>query len=273
MQTVVLALEDALLPTLDRAVHLPNFEGPLDLLLFLIRKNEIDIYDIPIERITKQYLGILYSMEQKNLELAGEFFLMASTLMYIKSRMLLPQDKPSTPDASAEEALDPRWELVEQLLAYKKYKGLALELDHTIAQKTGFVPRVCEEKTYALEERPLKKLDTLELWGLFNQVLRRLADRIYSGTLEADAVTVADRMEHLLGYIQNHKSFLFTDCLPSQPSLNGIITTFLAILELCRLKRLALSQDDIFAEIYCLALEEEPQAPELQSSELALPIS
>lgn len=256
-------LEDALLPHLDKAVHLPNFEGPLDLLLFLIRKNEIDIYDIPIERITKQYLSILYSREQTNLELAGEFFLMASTLMYIKSRMLLPQEKDKHPDAPAEEALDPRWELVEQLLAYKKYKNLALELEHTIAQKEGFIPRIYQEKPYPLEERSLKKLEPMELWSLFNQVLKRLADRIDSGTIEADSITIADRMEHLLQYIKTHKHFVFTECLPPKLSFNGLIATFLAMLELCRLKKLALSQDDIFADIHCLALDTETYPNEL----------
>lgn len=250
-------LEDALLPRLDRSIHLANFEGPLDLLLFLIRKNEIDIYDIPIESITQQYLGILYSMEQTDLELAGEFFLMASTLMYIKSRMLLPPTQETLPDGPAEEALDPRWELVEQLLAYKTYKDLAVTLEQRIAQKAGFIPRICEEKAYLLEERPLKKLDTLELWGLFNQILRRLEGRMPYGTLEADPITVADRMEHVLHYLQTHKNFVFTDCLPEKLSLNGLIATFLALLELCRLKKLALSQDDIFADIYCLALDED----------------
>ncbi len=258
-------VEDALLPHLDRSIHLANFEGPLDLLLFLIRKNEIDIYDIPIESITKQYLGILYSMEQTDLSLAGEFFLMASTLMYIKSRMLLPQTKEPPPDGPAEDALDPRWELVEQLLAYKKYKDLSVTLEQVIVQKSGFIPRICEEKAYLLEERPLKKLNTLELWGLFNQILRRLADRMHYGTLEADPITVADRMEHVLDYIKIKKHFVFTDCLPEKISLNGLIATFLAVLELCRLKKLALSQADIFADIHCLALEEESQTPELAS--------
>lgn len=262
-----LALEDALLPSLDRSVHLANFEGPLDLLLFLIRKNEIDIYDIPIESITKQYLGILYSMEQTDLELAGEFFLMASTLMYIKSRMLLPQTQETLPDGPAEDALDPRWELVEQLLAYKQYKDLALALEQTIAQKSGFVPRICQEKAYPLEERPLKNLDTLELWGLFNQILRRLEGRMHYGTIEEDSITVADRMEHVLHYLQTHKSFVFTDCLPEKLSFNGLIATFLAVLELCRLKKLALSQADIFADIHCLALDDLDENP--ASNELA----
>jgi segregation and condensation protein A len=256
MQSLSTSLDDALLPNLDKAVHLPNFEGPLDLLLFLIRKNEIDIYDIPIERITQQYLTIIYSMDQTRLELAGEFFLMASTLMYIKSRMLLPQGQEGPQDGSAEEALDPRWELVEQLLAYKKYKAMALQLEQSIAQKEGFVKRIYQEPPLALEDRPLKSLDKIELWGVFNQILRRLADRIHYGRLEEDAVTVSDRMEHVLHYIQKHPSFLFTDCLPQNMTLSGIIATFLAVLELCRLKKLALSQDDIFADIHCLAQEE-----------------
>ena len=253
MQDLPPSLQDALLPDLDKAVHLQNFEGPLDLLLFLIRKHEIDIYDIPIERITQQYLSIIANMGETKLEVAGEFFVMASTLMYIKSRMLLPQSPEALSDDSAQEALDPRWELVEQLLAYKQYKAMALELEHTIAKKTDLVKRIYQEPPLSLEERPLKSLDKLELWGLFNQILRRLADRIHHGTLEEDPISVSDRMEYVLGYMEKHSSFLFSECLPQKATLSTLIATFLAVLELCRLKKLALSQDDIFADIHCLA--------------------
>ena len=114
------------MPAPDLPIRLDVFEGPLDLLLFLIRKNEIDIYDIPIEKVTQQYLEILRTQEKDNLELAGDFFVMAATLMYIKSRMLLPvESRPEEEVAAADEGQDPRWALVQQLIQYKRVKETA----------------------------------------------------------------------------------------------------------------------------------------------------
>ena len=107
--------EDAIVPSIDYSIRLNIYEGPLDLLLFLIRKNEIDIYDIPIENVTRQYLDVIYSMEKLNLEVAGDFFVMAATLMHIKSRMLLPTNEQII-DTENEAAVDPRWEVVQHLI-------------------------------------------------------------------------------------------------------------------------------------------------------------
>ena len=116
--------DDALLPISHHAVSLQMFEGPLDLLLFLIRKNEIDIYDIPIASVTNQYLDVLATIDNKDLDLTGEFFVMAATLMLIKSRMLLPKSQQAIEDDIEEQAEeDPRWELVQQLIDYKKIKN------------------------------------------------------------------------------------------------------------------------------------------------------
>ena len=115
-------MQEALVPSNDFAIRLPAFEGPLDLLLYLIRRNEVDIYDIPIEHVTSQYIEILDSIENLELEVAGEFFVMAATLMYIKSRMLLPQQDQGTNQDVEDDDIDPRWELVQQLLEYKKFK-------------------------------------------------------------------------------------------------------------------------------------------------------
>ena len=121
------AYEDALAGGLEMSVKLNVFEGPLDLLLFLIRKNEIDIYDIPIAEVTRQYMDVLRSMKNMSLDVAGEFFVMAATLMYIKSRMLLPTDERAvqSEEDDGDSELDPRWQLVEQLLEYKKVKRAA----------------------------------------------------------------------------------------------------------------------------------------------------
>src|SRR5271170_4625257 len=125
----------------DYKVKLEVFEGPLDLLLYLIKKEEVDIYDIPIERITNQYMEYLTLMQMLNLEVAGEFLVMAATLMYIKSRMLLPVDQQVT-NAEEEEGEDPRWELIRQLVEYKKFKDAAAQLQaRELAQENSF-PRL-----------------------------------------------------------------------------------------------------------------------------------
>ncbi|NCG08271.1 MAG: segregation/condensation protein A, partial [Verrucomicrobia bacterium] len=125
-------MKEALVPNNDLAVRLPAFEGPLDLLLYLIRRNEVDIYDIPIVTVTQQYIDILGSMDELDLEVAGEFFVMAATLMYIKSRLLLPKKDQGTNEDVEDESIDPRWELVQQLLEYKKFKEAAAEIETLI---------------------------------------------------------------------------------------------------------------------------------------------
>ncbi|MEO6569439.1 MAG: segregation/condensation protein A, partial [Opitutaceae bacterium] len=117
-----------MVPDSDYRIKLQVFEGPLDLLLFLIRKNELDIYDIPIESVTRQYVDALRAMQQLDLDLAGEFFVMAATLMEIKSRMLLPKGQHAIDPHAEEDEMDPRWELVHQLLQYKKFKEAAATL-------------------------------------------------------------------------------------------------------------------------------------------------
>ncbi|MBO5782389.1 MAG: segregation/condensation protein A, partial [Opitutales bacterium] len=169
------APEDGILGSAgEMLVKLPVFEGPLDLLLFLIRKNEIDIYDIPIEQITKQYLAVLRAMKNLSLDIAGEFFVMAATLMYIKSRMLLPTDERAKQAQDEEDGdIDPRWELVEQLLEYKKVKQGAMLLEDMIDARQNCLPRICKQKDAAELSRPLKNSDRIEIWNTFNNVLRR----------------------------------------------------------------------------------------------------
>src|SRR5665213_3297360 len=147
----------------DYRIKLPVFEGPLDLLLFLLRKNELDIYDIPIAQVTRQYLDVLYAMKELSLDVAGEFFVMAATLMEIKSRMLLPKHQQAIDPNADEDDLDPRWELVHQLLQYKKFKEAAGNLgqmamdaqDRMVRPDSAFSPA---------SERPLQHVDRIDLW-------------------------------------------------------------------------------------------------------------
>lgn len=238
-------------PVNNFAIRLPVFEGPLDLLLYLIRRNEIDIYDIPIEKVTRQYIEIIDSMETLDLEIAGEFFVMASTLMYIKSRMLLPEKYQAQDQHAEEDTIDPRWELVQQLLEYKKFKKAAGEMEDLILKNNDLLPRTGYPNAEKLEKRPLKPIDRKDLWDTFNQVLKRLSERISVGEIHAEQVTVADRMEFILNYTKTKPKFLFTELFEQTTTLNTIIATFLAILELTRLGELQIYQDQAFADICC----------------------
>ena len=246
-----------MVPDSDYRIKLRVFEGPLDLLLFLIRKNELDIYDIPIESVTKQYIEVLRTMRELDLDVAGEFFVMAATLMEIKSRMLLPKGLHAVdPDADAEE-IDPRWDLVHQLLQYKKFKEAAAQLGGLASMRNDLIPRQVSTLADEMMDRPLKNVDRIELWNAFNIVLRRLAEKLVVGEIHDEQVTVADRMENLLERTKTEKRFIFTDLFPNGLTLRLLVATFLAVLELTRLRRLRIEQDEAFSDIVCIAVEDE----------------
>lgn len=245
-----------MVPDADYRIKLPVFEGPLDLLLFLIRKSEIDIYDIPIEAVTKQYLGVLRSMQELDLEVAGEFFVMAATLMEIKSRMLLPRGQAAVdPDADDADAMDPRWELVHQLLQYKKFKEAAAKIDELAMFQHGLLPRQVASQAVSEHDRPLKQGDRIELWNVFNLVLRRLAEKLVVGEIKDEQTTVADQMEMILQKIQTQKSFVFSSLFTGRITVRVLVATFLAVLELTRLNKLRVRQDEAFTDIHCTAVE------------------
>jgi len=262
-------MDDALLKGLDHPIKLQVFEGPLDLLLFLIRKHEIDVYDIPVEQVTQQYLAVLYEMETLNLELAGEFFVMAATLMEIKSRMLLPKSEQIVQSEEEEDVLDPRWELVHQLLEYKKFKEAAGDLDFLIQHQQNLVPREVSGRQNDLGPRPLRKSDKMQLWGAFNQVLRRLSDRLIVGEIEDENITVADRMEYLLKLTAKPGPHTLTSLFAGNTTLTIVVYTFLACLELARLNRVAIWQNESFDEIFFEGVSEN----ELESEEETLFVS
>lgn len=239
----------------DYRIKLPVFEGPLDLLLFLIRKNELDIYDIPIESVTRQYLDVLYAMKDLQLEVAGEFFVMAATLMEIKSRMLLPKHQQAVDPEADEDALDPRWELVHQLLQYKKFKEASGRLGELARDAQNMLGRPASAFAPS-SERPLKHVDRIEIWNSFNLVLRRLAEKLVIGEIHAEQVTVSDQMEYILAHMQRERTFTFSGLFPSRISLRRLVATFLALLELTRLRKLTLEQDEAFSDIRCTAVEE-----------------
>ncbi len=250
-----------MVPDSDLRIKLPVFEGPLDLLLFLIRKNELDIYDIPIESVTKQYIEILHSMKELNLDVAGEFFVMAATLMEIKSRMLLPRGEAAI-DLGADDGdgIDPRWELVHQLLQYKKFKEASQELDRMATFQQGLLSRHVSRLTVPTSERPLDPLDRVELWNAFNLVLRRLAEKMVVGEIRDEQITVADQMEWLLERIIKQPRFVFSSLFTGRITVRLLVATFLAVLELIRMGRLDVKQDEAFSDIICEA-RKNPQIP------------
>ena len=262
-------MDESLLKGLDHPIKLQVFEGPLDLLLFLIRKHEIDIYDIPVEQVLEQYLAVIFEMEKLNLELAGEFFVMAATLMEIKSRMLLPKSEQVPVSQEEEEELDPRWELVHQLLEYKKFKEAAGDLDFLISHQQNLVPREVSGRPPDLGPRPLKKSDKIQLWGAFNQVLRRLSDRLIVGEIEDENITVADRMEFILELCQKPGPHELTSLFRGKTTISLVVYTFLACLELSRLNSVRIWQDERFSEIYFEAVEQN----ELESSDRTVFVS
>ena len=252
------AADDSLIKVPDLPIRLPVFEGPLDLLLYLIRRNEVDIYDIPISEVTAQYMTILRKMEQLNLEVAGEFFVMASTLMYIKSRMLLPRNEQKDEETSDDEDdLDPRWELVQQLIEYRKFKEAASSLETMINQAQTFTPRDFADDKDQPEERPLKYSDRIEVWNMFNQVLRRLSERMVVGEIHDEQITVADCMERIIHTLKTRQRFQFTELFDEQVTITQLVSTFIAMLELTRLRKLSLEQNVPFGDIDCIRVDEE----------------
>ena len=231
----------------DLKVKLPVFEGPLDLLLYLIRKEEIDIYQIPIERITQQYLETLRILQMLNLELAGEFLVMAATLLYIKSRMLLPKDQ-QLPEEEEDEN-DPRWELIRQLVEYKKFKDVAVQLQARNSVQEDIFRRGFDVKSLA-DQATGKRVDAgiFDLITAFQQVLARIKPEVRLDIIE-DRFTVSDKIIHVHQLLEQRERILFRDLFPEDAGRTEIVVTFLALLELIRLNQIRAVQDEVFGEI------------------------
>lgn len=230
-------------------VELDIFEGPMDLLLYLIKKDEIDIYDIPIESITKQYMGYLETLKMLNIGLAGEFLVMAANLCYIKSRMMLPKHvQPPEEDADEE---DPRWDLIRQLIEYKKFKEAARQLGEKEArQQDHFVRKPDKIESDKDEQRPLSEdLGIFDLIRAFQNILDRFQDDEGLGEIVDDRFTVSDKIDHLLALVAPGHSIPFTSLFEKATSKHEMIVTFLAVLELMKLNFFRVRQEVILGEI------------------------
>ena len=228
-------------------IHLPLFEGPLDLLLYLIRRDKLDIHDIPIAPITRRYMEYLDLMKELNLELAGEFMVMAATLIHIKSKMLVPVDP--TEAAGEEEVEDPRDELVRRLLEFQRYKEAAGLLHQkgqiraaTFTRPDAAVPRFDDSGEEMLEA------DLFDLIAAFKELLER-QKTLLAHEVASEGKTIELRMEELMVLLKEGESLDFLELFASQQTKDDMIVTFLSLLELIRLKRVKVYQRGVFGPI------------------------
>lgn len=244
-------------------VKLNVFEGPLDLLLHLIDKNKIDIYDIPIVEITDQYMEYIRSMEEEDLGIMSEFMVMAATLLDIKCRMLLPKEV----NEEGEEE-DPRAELVQKLLEYKMYKYMSYELKDrmddaaNVYYKKPTVPKEVLQYREPVDPAELLAGLTLEkLNEIFQSIIRRQEDKIDPirsrfGKIEKEEVSLSDKMLQMKAYAKDHRRFSFQNLLEKQCSRVQVIVTFLSVLELMKMGHIHVDQESLFDEIQIEVLTE-----------------
>lgn len=230
-------------------VRLDNFEGPLDLLLFLVRKNEIDIQQIPVLLITQQYMGYLEIMKALNLDIAGEFLVMASTLLYLKSRALLPKIMDSEEATEEERTLE---ELKRQLLEYEQYREAAQRLkEQNILEKDVFA-RINLEVTGAdLGGQELEEVSLFDLLSAFKGMLERSAEKEDIFEISVEEISVKDKIDEILDKLQHSQTALsFESLFGESRGRLVIVTTFLALLELIKVQAIRIYQSDNFARIY-----------------------
>lgn len=244
-------------------VKLEVFEGPLDLLLHLIDKNKVNIYDIPIVLITDQYLEYIESMERSDMNLVSEFLVMAAMLLDIKSKMLLPKD----PDTAEETETDPRQDLIDKLLEYKMYKYMSLELKDRQMDaeynmyKQPTIPKEVLNYVPPVDPKELMADVTLQkLREIFNEVLKRQEDKIDPirskfGKIEKEDVNMEEKAEYVRAYISTHKTFLFRQLLMESRSKMQVIVTFLVILEMIKGGKISVVQENRTDDILINSLE------------------
>ena len=231
----------------DYKVKLEIFEGPLDLLLYLIKRDEIDIYEISIEHITRQYLEYLQAFEELNIDLAGEFVAMAANLIYLKSRSLLPVDQ-QPPEEDAEED-DPRWELIRQLIEYKKFKEAAAQLHLRELEQERIFAR--EEGSSPPTEGLLRlgEVGIFQLINAFQNVIKRVEARQDLQEIPGERFSVSEKIDTILQRVDAGGRIPFSDLFGAIVSRLEVVVTFIALLELIRLKQVRAIQKNIFDEI------------------------
>lgn len=243
-------------------VKLEVFEGPLDLLLHLIEKNKVNIYDIPIVLITEQYMEYINQMDLKNMDTMSEFLVMATTLLHIKSKMLLPKA-----EVEGEEAEDPRQELVEHLLEYKMYKYMSYQLkdkqldaSFLLYRKKDIPKEIADYKEEVDIEQLLSGITLTKLHTIFKSIVRKQVNKIDPirskfGTIEKEEMNLEEKLLFISAYAKAHKKFSFRKLLEKQSSKMEVIVTFLGILELIKMGKFQIMQENLFDDIFITYIE------------------
>jgi segregation and condensation protein A len=224
------------------------FEGPLDLLLYLIKKEEVDIYEVNLTQLATQFIEYIEVMRLLDLDIAGEFLVMASTLMFIKSRELLPLDQQVQTEGE-DDGEDPRWELIRQLVEYKKFKDAAAQLQSLEARQENVFPRLPAKPQFTEEAPGKPDVSLFDLLNAVNAILKRVALAPESRDVFEDKWTVSEKIEQLMKSLTERPRLRFSDLFSGAMSRTEVVVTFLALLELIRLKQLVASQSEAFGEI------------------------
>ncbi len=228
-------------------IKLRDFEGPLDLLLFFIKRDELDIYNIPIAKITKEFFDYLQYMRDLDLEIAGEFLVMAAELMQIKVKMLLP------PEPGEEEEEDPRANLVKRLIEYKRFKEVALELVAREEEQMKLAPRGYREADPRImemeeDERSLSDVSLFDLIASFQYVVARIPKKFVHEIVKIN-VTIDEQIEYILKFFSRRSEATFAELIAGMTEKIRIVVTFLALLELIRSRKLVVRQSEPFQEL------------------------
>ena len=234
----------------DFRIQFKVFEGPMDLLLFLVKKQEVDVYEVNMTGLATQFIDYVELMQRLDLELAGEFIVMASTLMYIKSRELLPVDE-QVEDTEDDDAADPRWDLIRRLVEFKRFKDasddlqrLEIEREKVYTRRPGSIP---------IDPLPMgNRLEAsiLDLVGAVNELLQRVAGReAAKGEIVEDRWSISEKIVAIRERLGRVDQLKFSELFDGVRSRGEVVATFLALLELIRLKQLMATQDDLFGEI------------------------
>jgi len=239
-------------------VQFEVFEGPLDLLLHLVRKQEVDIYQVNLTRLATQFIEYVDLMRQLDLDIAGEFLVMASTLMYIKSRELLPVDQQGVSPDEEEDGDDPRWELIRKLVEYRKFKDAASQLQTLETRQERIYPR--QPPRLEFEPTPVRtEVSLFDLLGAVSAIMKRIQERGEARDIFEDKWLVSEKIEFIRGLLRSRPAFTFGDLFGQAISRSEVVATFLALLELIRLRHVVAFQLEPFGQIEIAAAP--PPAP------------
>ena len=249
----------------ETKVQLEIFEGPLDLLLYLVKKEEVDIYEVNLTKIATQFIEHVQLMKELDLDIAGEFLVMAATLMYIKSRELLPKNQQAVVEDDEDEE-DPRWELIRQLVEYKKFKDAAAKLQERELLQEQIYARVPGRPEFEVETPNVRpEVSIFDLVNAVSGILKRFGEREQARDVFEEQWSVSEKIEALAELLRERPRLRFSELFEGAASRGEVVVTFLALLELIRMKQLRVEQPEAFAEIEISAAL--PSPPPLPASQ------